>query len=223
MNELTIYIWIRPPSIINDLIPLFLSLLCLFVRYNLSLIAIGEAAVSGTAEYTQLAIFYSLIYGIIFLILGLLNVGFLLENILSRPALSGFTQGAAILIAFSQAKNILGIHVKIIYTVDNITYEILRHISHTNGYSVTIGVISVIVILIMKKVKKSFPTVILILMVGTLISWLIDAPAPDVSTSQYQQQSCVHIFIYLYIYTSFSSSFSPSLSLANHYLDTASY
>ncbi len=40
---------------------------------------------------------------------GLFHFGFIVENLLSAPVLSGFTQGAAILIIMSQLKHVLGI------------------------------------------------------------------------------------------------------------------
>lgn len=47
--------------------------------------------------------------GVILIAGGILQVGFIVENLLSAPVLSGFTQGAAVLIVMSQLKHVLGI------------------------------------------------------------------------------------------------------------------
>ena len=46
--------------------------------------------------------------GVILLAGGILQVGFIVENLLSAPVLSGFTQGAAVLIVLSQLKHVFG-------------------------------------------------------------------------------------------------------------------
>lgn len=47
--------------------------------------------------------------GVILIAAGIFQVGFIVENLLSAPVLSGFTQGAAVLIVLSQLKHVLGI------------------------------------------------------------------------------------------------------------------
>ena len=69
---------------------------------------LGALSISGIDEYIAMAIFLSLFMGVIQLLLGLLKAGFLV-NFLSKPVISGFTSGAAIIIGLSQLKHILGV------------------------------------------------------------------------------------------------------------------
>ncbi|PRP84942.1 hypothetical protein PROFUN_07327 [Planoprotostelium fungivorum] len=134
-------------------------------------------ALSGTTtpdadDYVMTAIFFAFVYGIFLFLLGVLKVGTLLENILSRPALTGFTQGASILIACSQLKNVLGYHSHVPYTVDNLIGALFENIGHIHLWTPLIGIPALVIILVMKKVKKTFPTIILVLIVAILISYL---------------------------------------------------
>lgn len=58
-------------------------------------------------RYTTLAIQCSFLVGLVYLIMGYCRMGFVTQ-FLSRPLISGFTSGAAIIIAVSQIKYIFG-------------------------------------------------------------------------------------------------------------------
>eukprot|EP01117_Protostelium_nocturnum_P005547 TRINITY_DN2005_c0_g1_i2.p1 TRINITY_DN2005_c0_g1~~TRINITY_DN2005_c0_g1_i2.p1 ORF type:complete len:782 (+),score=267.87 TRINITY_DN2005_c0_g1_i2:283-2628(+) len=142
--------------------------------------AVGTGHVQQSEEYITIVIFYAFVYGVILLLLGTFKIGTLMENILSRPALTGFTQGASILIACSQLKNVLGYHSHVPYTVDNLLLSMFHNLHEIVVVTAVIGITAAVIILVMKKVKKTFPTIILILIVGILFSWLIDAPSHHV-------------------------------------------
>ena len=74
------------------------------------LVAAGLSALSinDLGEYIQMAILLSLIVGIIHLILGIFKMGFFV-SFLSKPVISGFTSGAALIISLSQVKYLTGI------------------------------------------------------------------------------------------------------------------
>jgi SulP family sulfate permease len=61
----------------------------------------------GPGLYTVLAAQLALLSGAVLLLCGMLRVGFL-ANFFSRPVMSGFTIGAALLIAFGQLDTLLG-------------------------------------------------------------------------------------------------------------------
>ena len=64
-------------------------------------------AVAGTGLYLVLAAQLALIAGAVLLVCGLLRIGFV-ANFFSRPVMSGFTIGAAIVIAWGQVGPLLG-------------------------------------------------------------------------------------------------------------------
>jgi len=70
--------------------------------------AIGALAPSGTALYLVLSQQLALLAGLVLFLCGVLRLGFL-SNFFSRPVMSGFTSGAAIVIAMGQMKPLLGL------------------------------------------------------------------------------------------------------------------
>lgn len=71
---------------------------------------LSPLATPGTAAYIQLAAWLSLASGLLIAASGLARLGFL-SQLLSRPVVSGFVSGSAVLIMVSQAKSILGVQV----------------------------------------------------------------------------------------------------------------
>lgn len=69
--------------------------------------SLASLAPSGSELYGALAAQMALISGVVLVLCGLLRLGFL-SSLLSRPVMSGFTSGAALVIAASQLKVLLG-------------------------------------------------------------------------------------------------------------------
>ena len=67
---------------------------------------LGPLALAGSAEYTLLAAKLALLTGLILFGFGLLRFGFIV-NYLSQPVMSGFTNGAVLLIAAGQLPSLL--------------------------------------------------------------------------------------------------------------------
>ncbi len=68
---------------------------------------IGPMAGAGSGLYSVLAAQLALVSGAVLLLCGLLRLGFL-ANFFSRPVMSGFTVGSALVIAWGQLKPLLG-------------------------------------------------------------------------------------------------------------------
>ncbi len=69
--------------------------------------SLASLAPSGSELYGAMAAQMALISGVVLVLCGLLRLGFL-SSLLSRPVMSGFTSGAALVIAASQLKVLLG-------------------------------------------------------------------------------------------------------------------
>jgi SulP family sulfate permease len=68
---------------------------------------VGQMAPAGSGLYAVLAAQLALVSGVALLLCGLLRLGFL-ANFFSRPVMSGFTFGSALVIAWGQFKPLLG-------------------------------------------------------------------------------------------------------------------
>ena len=71
---------------------------------------LSPLAAPGSAQYVALAASLSLLSGVLILVFGVLRLGFL-SQLLSRPVVSGFISGSAVLIVITQLKFLLGVKV----------------------------------------------------------------------------------------------------------------
>lgn len=128
---------------------------------------LGALAISGIDEYISMAIFLALFMGIIQLGLGLLRMGFLV-NFLSKPVISGFTSAAAIIIGLSQLKHLLGTTIERSNQVHVLLGNAFKTIGDTHLITLGIGVLAIIVIKLIKKIHKSIPAALVVVILGVL-------------------------------------------------------
>lgn len=100
--------------------------------------ALVPLAAVGGPEYTRLAITLAFLVGIIQLLLGLLRLGFVV-NFVSQPVLTGFTNAAALVIALSQIKHLLGISVPSTEQFHQQVWLLLSHLNGINWATTTIS------------------------------------------------------------------------------------
>ena len=113
------------------------------------LVAAGLGAISiiETEEYIHMAILLAFLMGIIQFLLGILKMGFLV-SFLSKPVISGFTSGAAIIIGISQIKHLLGIPISQSNKIQFFAISIIQSDIPINIPTLTIGLTSVFLLLI---------------------------------------------------------------------------
>ncbi|RLU18002.1 hypothetical protein DMN91_010243 [Ooceraea biroi] len=97
------------------------------------------------------AILLCFISGCVSLLMGILQLGFLLDFI-SGPVSVGFTSAAAIIIATSQVKDILGLKVAATEFVQ-VWRSIFEHIGETRRWDTALGIACIIVLLLLRKIK----------------------------------------------------------------------
>lgn len=107
--------------------------------------ALGSLALPGSADYIVAALVLSALIGVFLLIMGIAKLGFL-ANFLSHPVMSGFTSAAAIVIAFSQLKHLLGLDIPRGSRIDEAVLHIFQHIPEANITTVSISVVSLLLL-----------------------------------------------------------------------------
>lgn len=118
-----------------------------------SLASIGISS-DSTDTYVTYAMNLSMLFGIITFLLGTFRLG-VLSNFLSTSVLSGFITASALVISLSQLKYILGITIpRFQYSHQTIIY-LLTHLHESNPYAVTLGVVSWIILYLIKWYKTS--------------------------------------------------------------------
>ncbi len=107
---------------------------------------LSPLAEPGSADYIRLAATLSLLSGLTVLAFGLLRLGFL-SQLLSRPVVSGFISGSAILIILSQLKGFLGLSISG-SGFWQVLSGIISQLNRINPATTLIGTLAVIALLL---------------------------------------------------------------------------
>ncbi len=132
--------------------------------------AVSAMAETGSAGYIGLVITLAFMVGVIQFALGVFRLGFMV-NFLSHPVISGFTSAAAIVIALSQLKHLLGISMPRGEHVHEILAGAWQHIGETHWLTLSIGLCAIVLIQLLKKWKPAFPGSLVVVVVGILLVW----------------------------------------------------
>lgn len=140
---------------------------------------IGKLAESGSTEYIIYATVLAGMIGVIQLTMGIMRVGFLV-NFLSHPVISGFTSAAAVIIAFTQLKHILGISTPQSHYIHEIILNSIKESSHFNLPTILIGVGSIVVLSVLKRWKATFPRALVVVGISAFCVWAFDLESAGV-------------------------------------------
>ncbi|XP_049948395.1 sodium-independent sulfate anion transporter [Schistocerca serialis cubense] len=89
--------------------------------------------------------------GCVELLMGLLNLGFLV-GFISAPVMSGFTSATSVIIIVAQIKGIMGVRFKSQNFIDNLR-QLYLHLPQTNPYDCLVGISCIIFLLLLRKLK----------------------------------------------------------------------
>ena len=128
---------------------------------------VSTLALAGSDSYIAIAILLALMVGFIQFLLGVFRLGFIV-NFLSKPVISGFTSAVALTIGINQFRNLFGVDFvqsdQIQYVLEDIWFNIIDF----NLQTTVIGLISVGVIILLRKINKKIPNALLVVVVGIL-------------------------------------------------------
>ena len=138
----------------------------------LTLSAVSAASGENLSEYATLAVLLALMVGLIQSSLGFLRAGFI-TNFLSHAVISGFTSAAAIVIALSQLKHILGVKLEHTHSTIGFFAELSKHINESNLITAGIGIAGIALLLTFKKLMPKFPAAILVVIGSSLAVYFL--------------------------------------------------
>ena len=133
--------------------------------------SLSGMASPGSAEWVNLAVWLSLMTGVLQIALGYARFGWLL-NLVSSPVLMAFTQGAAIIILGSQLPAMLGLEGG---------WAALSDPSAINLYSLGFGLASLALLTLGKRLSPTFPMVLVIVLGAAGLSWMLNLQAQGVA------------------------------------------
>ena len=131
----------------------------------LVLAGVGQVAEPFSEQYISLVILTGLLIGVAQVLMGFLRLGFLV-NFLSHPVIAGFTSAAAVIIAASQLKYLLGIDIPRFHHFYETVGYAFANISNTHLLSFGFAIGGMILISIFKKVNKNIPGALITVLLG---------------------------------------------------------
>jgi SulP family sulfate permease len=137
-------------------------------------------AQAGSPEYLSTVLLLSFCVGALMFLLGIFRMGFL-SNFISHAVVSGFTSAAAIIIAFSQLKHLLGIPLSNQESVFRLLNELAHRVGETSVPTALIGFISIAVLFALRKVIPRFPGPLLTVAGGALCVYFLGLHAKGVA------------------------------------------
>ena len=132
---------------------------------------LSPLATAGSAEFIAYALLLTCIVGIFQLSLGILRLG-LVVNFLSHPVVNGFTNAAAIIIATSQLSKFFGDDVvEAEHHYETMVRVFKAAVDYTHFPTLCYGVGAVILMVVLKRIDRRIPNVLVAVVITTLISY----------------------------------------------------
>ncbi|ROL60904.1 SulP family inorganic anion transporter [Bacteroidetes/Chlorobi group bacterium ChocPot_Mid] len=130
-------------------------------------------ATQGSNEFIAYAIILAFTVGLFQFSLGVLRLGAVI-NFLSHPVVNGFTNAAAIIIATSQLSKLFGVSVdSATHHYETIIEVIKSAINFTHLPTLFIGIGSICIMYLLKKINPKIPYVLIGVLITTIISYLV--------------------------------------------------
>lgn len=137
---------------------------------------LSQLADPGSASYIELAALLALLVGLARLLFGVLRLG-IVAYFISQPVLTGFTTGAALLIAGTQVPTIFGVDVPRTTAEGSSravmarAFDVLDDPSLWNTRSVGLAALTFALTLGLRRVHRLFPSVL----IAVGVAWMFDA------------------------------------------------
>lgn len=143
-------------------------------------VTISGLSMTSQPSAATLAAIIALQVAIIQIVLGVLRGGFLI-NFLSKPVVSGFTSAAALTIALSQLKHLLGLSIERSPMFYQELWLSLTHLDETHMMTAMIGLGSLTFIVVAKRIKKNFPSALAVVILATVLGAILQVDQGQVA------------------------------------------
>ncbi|WP_159949157.1 SulP family inorganic anion transporter [Polaribacter septentrionalilitoris] len=129
---------------------------------------VSTLALAGSDSYIAIAIILAMMVGTIQFVMGVFSLGFIV-NFLSKPVITGFTSAVALIIGVNQFRNLLGVDFIQSDQIQYVLEDIWLQITDFNYHTTVIGMISVIVIIVFRRINKKIPNALIVVIIGIVI------------------------------------------------------
>jgi SulP family sulfate permease len=142
--------------------------------------SIKHHAVPGSPEFVTMALTLTFLAGVYQLAFGLAKLGALV-NFVSHTVVMGFTAGAAILIATSQLKHVLGITVPRGESFAHTWVDIYHELGNVNLTVLGIALVTLLTAMLCRRLSPKLPSLLLGLIAGSLAALVIGGASHGVT------------------------------------------
>jgi sulfate permease, SulP family len=144
----------------------------------ISALTVGAIAVQGTADFNSLTSTLAILIGAFFLLFGALRMGWVAAFI-PTPVMRGFIEGLVCVTIIGQVPPLLGIN----GTSGNFftkLWFVLQHLPDASPAPVLTGLLSLMVMLLMRYLAPRIPAALVVAVVATILVGLFDGEAAGV-------------------------------------------
>jgi high affinity sulfate transporter 1 len=146
----------------------------------LSAATVGALAVQGSEEYLALTFALALIVGVVFVVFGLLRLGWV-ANFLANPVLKGFMQGLALVIIVGQVPKLFGIPGGDGNFFQEL-WAIITQLPQANWATTAVGLSSLALLFALKRFAPKLPGALIAVILAILVTTVLGLTAYGVDT-----------------------------------------
>jgi len=145
----------------------------------MSAAAVGALAVQGSEEFLTLTIALALVIGILFIIFGILRMGWV-ANFMANPVLKGFLAGIALVVIAGESSKLIGVS----GTDGNFfqdVWAIIIQLPQAIPATTVVGVSSLVLLYVFKRFTPRLPGALIVVILAILVSSIFDLYAAGVA------------------------------------------
>ncbi len=142
--------------------------------------SVSSLAQPGSEEYIRLVLTLTFLAGVYQLAFGLARLGALV-NFVSHSVVVGFTTGAAILIATSQLKHVLGLSLPGSHDFVVVWLHIFRMLNQVNFSVLAVAMVTLVSAIFFRRMIPRWPGMLFAMIIGSLLCFLINGSQHGVS------------------------------------------
>ncbi len=135
--------------------------------------SVSTLAEPGSGEYLRLVLTLTMMAGVYQLAFGLARLGTLV-NFVSHSVVIGFTSGAAILIATSQLKHVLGLTLPSSHAFVEVWLSILSMLNQVNFYVFAVAMVTLVAAVFFRAKMPRWPGMLFAMIIGSVLCLLLD-------------------------------------------------
>ena len=127
----------------------------------------------GMPDYPEYVFFVAFASGLLMLLMGVFNLNSLIRFI-SNSVLTAFLAGAGTLIIINQSGGLMGIERQVGSSPIETIRELFLNLGSINYYVLGLSVISILILVFLKKITSIVPAAFVSMLVSGLIVWIFD-------------------------------------------------